>query len=303
MKFQRFFLGTLGAMLVVMAPNYGYAAGVSPLDPPQIEQDPIHLTFEVKTFESPAMGTQRRYGLVLPPGYNQNPQQRYPVVVLLHGGHGNERDYQDKADLTSVLHDLYRNRTLPPAIVITPDGNDKRGTSPFRDPQYYDGKHGKVATLIGSDLVQEIKSHYRTLDGPQFWAIGGLSSGGWGALNIGLRYTDQFSLFFSHSGYFIDPNDDANSPLHLVAQLPRQTQARLRIYLDAGAHDKHFLRSTREFHQVLNQLKIANQFNEFAGGHGVTGPDSGWHYWHKHLTDSLSYVGAQFGHPVKEAGK
>jgi hypothetical protein len=35
--------------------------------------------------------------------------------------------------------------------------------------------------------------------------------------------------------------------------------------------------------------------NETAlGGHGIVGPDVGWNYWHKHLADSLSYVGKQF---------
>ncbi|WP_341734967.1 alpha/beta hydrolase-fold protein [Microcoleus sp. EPA2] len=82
------------------------------------------------------MNSERTYGLILPPGYAKNSQQRYPVIFLLQGGHGDARAYQDKAAVTSVLHDLYQSKRLPPSIIITPDGNDQRGTSPLWDQQY-----------------------------------------------------------------------------------------------------------------------------------------------------------------------
>ena len=69
---------------------------------------------------------------------------------------------------------------------------------------------------------------------------------------------------------------------------------RLRAYLDAGEEDKEFMTSTQQFHEQLNSLGIANEFNKFPGGHGIVGPDIGWNYWHKHLADSLSYVGKEF---------
>ena len=272
---------------------YVFIEGAPQLDAPQAEPE-TGLVFRVQTFNSEAMGTQRRYGVVLPPGYNKKPNQRYPVIVLLHGGHGSERDFEDKAALTSVLHDLYRDRKLPPAIIITPDGSDNRGSSPFWDSQYYDGENGKIATLIGSDLVNEVKTRYRSLNEPQFWAIGGLSSGGWGALNIGLRYPNQFHILFSHSGYFKDKSGADNSPQFFIQQIPLEIRPQLRVYLDAGEEDDKYLQATQQFHKTLTQLKISNQFNAFPGGHGIVGKNVGWNYWHKHLTDSLSYVGKQF---------
>ena len=252
------------------------------------------ITFETKTFYSQAMGETRRYGLVLPPDYAQNPQRLYPVILLLHGGHGDASGWQSCAALTEVLHKLYSSGKLPPAIVVTPDGNDRRGSSAQWDPQYFDGANGKIATLIGVDLVQEVKAHYRVLSDPDFWAMGGLSSGGWGALNIGLRYLDQFHLFFSHSGYFTAANGAANSPVMVIRQQPAVQLQPLKVYLDAGAADDRFLTSTEQFHQTLKQLNVEHEFHMFAGGHGASGQEAGWHYWHEHLTDSLSYVGAQW---------
>lgn len=252
------------------------------------------LTFEVKTFYSQAMGQTRSYGLVLPPDYNQNPQKLYPVIFLLHGGHGNAGGWQSCAAITEVLHKLYSNGQLPSAIVITPDGNDRRGSSSYWDPDYFDGANGKVATLIGSDLVQEVKARYRVLNDPEFWAMGGLSSGGWGAFNIGLRYTDQFRILFSHSGYFTDSSGSENSPADLIQKLPAEQQQHLKIYLEAGTTDQQFLNSTEQFHQTLQRLGIEHEFHVFTGGHGTTGQNSGWYYWYKHLADSLSFIGANW---------
>ena len=286
------FAGTI-ALLTATGYWYVFIAGAPQLDPPQVEQN-TGLTFQLETFNSKAMGEVRTYGLILPPWYTKNSVRRYPVIFLLHGGHGDARAYQDKAAVTSVLHDLYKSGKLPPSIVITPDGNDRRGSSPFWDSDYYDGPNGKVGTLIGSELVQVVKSRYRTLEQPQFWAMGGQSSGGWGAFNIGLRHLNNFNIFFSSSGYFTDDSGAANSPQLFIKQISATQRQQIRAFLDAGEADREFLASTQQFHQTLNQLGIANEFRVFPGGHGIVGGDFGWNYWHKHLADQLSYVGQQF---------
>jgi enterochelin esterase-like enzyme len=297
-------LATVGAGVY----SYVFIAGAPQLDPPKAEQR-TGLNFQVETYMSQAMGEERSYGVVLPPGYVQNPQKHYPVIVLLHGGHGTSRDYEDKAKLTSVLHDLYKSNRLPPSIVITPDGNDSRGSSPFWDPNYFDGPTGKVATLIGTDLVETVRSRYRTLNQPQFWAIGGLSSGAWGAFNIGLRHPERFHILFSHTGYFIDKSGIQNSPEKFVEQLPENDRKKLRIYLDAGEADEKYLDATQDFHNTLKKLGISSELHVYPGGHGIVGQDVGWNYWHKHLADSLSFVGRQFRaaekhpHPIHSAPK
>lgn len=105
---------------------------------------------------------------------------------------------------------------------------------------------------------------------------------------------NNFNILFSHSGYFTDQSGKANSPKYLVEKISVKDKQRLRAYLDAGEEDKEFLISTQQFHEQLNRLGVANEFNKFPGGHGIVGPDVGWNYWHKHLADSLSYVGKQF---------
>ncbi|WNZ47033.1 alpha/beta hydrolase-fold protein [Leptolyngbya boryana CZ1] len=285
------------ALLILAAVGYWYVfiAGAPQLDTPPPEEV-AGINFQVKSFYSNAMAEQRQYGVVLPPGYEKHPKRRYPVIFLLHGGHGDERDYYIKAGITATLKNLYQKKLLPAALLIMPDGNDQRGTSPFWDSDYFDGANGKVATYIAEDLVKEVKAQFRTIEDSHYWAMGGLSSGAWGAFNIGLRHLDKFTIFFSHTGYFIDKSGAENSPQLFVTQISQAERRRIRAYLDAGEGDEKYLDATRDFHKVLDRLGIYNEFCVFPGGHGIVGQDVGWNYWRKHLTDSLSFVGRQFQH-------
>jgi enterochelin esterase-like enzyme len=145
-----------------------------------------------------------------------------------------------------------------------------------------------------------VKARYRTLNEPQFWAMGGLSSGGWGAFNIGLRHLNNFCVLFSQMGYFTDDSGAANSPESFLLELPKKQLDCLRAYLDAGEADADLLASTKQFHQTLNELGIPNVFYIFPGGHGVSGANYGWNYVHKHAFDSLSYVGEQFNLALRQ---
>jgi enterochelin esterase-like enzyme len=291
-------LGTgLLALLGLAGYWYVFIAQAPPLNPPPIVDPSGKLSFKVETFQSKAMGTPRRYGVILPPNYQKNPQKWYPVIFMLHGGHDTEQAWVKKIGILPVLDRLYQTQKLPPSIVITPDGNDQRGSSPFFDPEYFDGPNGDVGTLIGSELPAMVSQKFRTFENPRLWAIGGLSSGGWGAVNIGLRHLGQFNVFFSQIGYFTDKSGPENSPNTFVRDIPAEQLKNVRVYIDAGKDDvmdATFLNSSREFHETLKELRVNNEFNAFPGGHGLSGPDFGWNYDHKHATDSLTYVGKSF---------
>ncbi len=247
------------------------------------------LSYKLETFNSSVLGGRRTYGVVLPPGYEENLTQHYPVIFLLHGGHGTPTSWfeKDKGAALTTLQQLYAANKLPLSIIITPDGYDQRGTSRYRDPEYIDRPNSKIATHIGNELVKVVQIRYRTLPAPDFWAIGGLSSGGWGAVNVGLHHLNHFSILFSHSGYFRDKSGSQNSPLYLITKLSPQERRKLRIYLDTGSSDSFFLNQNRQFDAALKLLKIANVLHEFPGEHT-------WRYWRQHLSDSLTFVGEQF---------
>jgi len=86
--------------------------------------------------------------VILPPDYQKNLHKRYPVIFILHGGHDDAGAYVDKYRIFNVLDEFYKSGKLPPCIIITPDGNDLRSSSPLYNPDYYDSPNGKVGTLL-----------------------------------------------------------------------------------------------------------------------------------------------------------
>lgn len=57
-----------GTILLLGATGYWYVfiAGAPQLDPPKVVADP-DLNFQLKTYKSAAMNSERTYGLILPP--------------------------------------------------------------------------------------------------------------------------------------------------------------------------------------------------------------------------------------------
>ena len=70
------------SLLVALGYWYSFIAGAPQLDASQVTKSK-DLSFRVETFHSAAMGTTRTYGLILPPGYHQHPEKRYPVIFQL----------------------------------------------------------------------------------------------------------------------------------------------------------------------------------------------------------------------------
>ena len=86
-------LATAGFVVVTLASAgwwYTFVAGAPQLDAAEIPAS-RDLRFRIESFDSQAMGERRNYGMILPPGYEHDPNRRYPVIMLLHGGHDDGR--------------------------------------------------------------------------------------------------------------------------------------------------------------------------------------------------------------------
>jgi enterochelin esterase-like enzyme len=233
---------------------------------------------------SPALGghSQEVY-VYLPSGYAQQPQRRYPVLYLLHGFPGRPLALVDTVRMGIIDDSLTALRRAQPMILVMPFGS----TGTFTDKEWVNGatRGNDWSTFVARDVVRYVDSHYRTIPLRGARAIGGLSEGGYGAIDIALHHPREFSVVESWSGYEKpDPLRPIfgshlqllarNDPRSLVQQLA-PTLRRLHTYFWFYSSSEDRLHTQNgQFAQELRQLRLPHAYFEDYGGHN-------WALWRK----------------------
>jgi len=272
-------LATFLAVGFVGVERYGrnywlYRGFPPPLDPAYVKEQGTEQHFVLK---SPALGGRGEDVYVyLPPGYNDDPTKRYPVFYLLHGVPGTATSILRAARTGVVEDELVARGEAQPVILVMPSGS----TGFFVDKEWANGvgRGEGWATYVSRDVVQAIDSRYRTIPSPAARAIGGLSEGGYGAINIALHHPGEFAVVESWSGYEVAAHDHAifgkhlqgwaeNTPLFVLPKVASALRrARTFFWFYSGTHDP-FRKQNRQFLAELQRLRIPHQYIEFAGGH------------------------------------
>ena len=159
-------------------------------------------TFDSTVLANNAMGdpARRIVPVYLPPGYDENPSQHYPVVYLLAGFNGRGTTFLNDTvwdeNIAQRMDRLIAGGTVRPFIVVMPDCLTRLGGS-----QYINSPAtGRYEDHLVDELVPYIDRSYRTLARREYRAVAGKSSGGYGALMLAMRHPDIFALTASHSG-------------------------------------------------------------------------------------------------------
>src|SRR5262245_50115272 len=178
--------------------NYWLYRGFPPpRDPAFVKQAGVVERFYVT---SPALGGRSQpVDVYLPPGYDTHPRERYPVFYLLHGFPGRPGAFFQTVRMGIVEDVLLAKDVGLPMILVAPFGSS--GT--FTDEEWANGiaAHQGWETYVARDLVRAVDARYRTIRSGDGRALGGLSEGGYGALNIGLHHPGEFKVLESWSGY------------------------------------------------------------------------------------------------------
>ncbi|GAA1490881.1 alpha/beta hydrolase [Brachybacterium sacelli] len=128
--------------------------------------------------------------VTVPPSYLEDPDRRFPVLLLLHGRGGNSLEWTEGGG--TVLEETEQHDV----IVVMPDGGAGSFYSNANAP--LPGREANWESFIMDQVLPFVHANFRTA--PQRMAIGGLSMGGWGALSLGQRYWGHFRSVSSYSG-------------------------------------------------------------------------------------------------------
>lgn len=208
-------------------------------------------------------GSERAGYVYLPPSYD--PTHRYPVVYLLHGMPGSPTEYLSGTDLTDYADDGIASGLLRPFIAVLPAAGP--------DPKYNGEWAGPWEKELVADVLPFVDTHLSTLASPAGRTLAGLSAGGFGAFDIGLRNSGLFGAIASWSGYFHPLHDgpfkhatkatlSANDPTLLaVAERRTLVHEHVRFFLSTGPYHSHWFRpaQTTAFARELRRLGLPVQ--------------------------------------------
>jgi S-formylglutathione hydrolase FrmB len=261
---------------------------------------------EFKSFQSKLLAREVRYGLYLPPSYNNSPTKKYPVLYFLHGLNENEQRWSSRGQTDIMLDRMISEKKIGEFIVVVPFGaisfytNTRDGSEKWED-------------MIVTEFIPAMESTYRVNATRSTRGISGISMGGYGALKIAMKHPDLFGSVSAHSAVLIPDisavqnvpgrpgrmqmfiqlfdriygiNQDftyweANNPLTLAKD--RSKWNGLKIYFDCGTEDEYgFHIGTRQLDELLTKASYPHEAHLYPGNHG-------WDYAVQHTGESLSF--------------
>jgi enterochelin esterase-like enzyme len=222
---------------------------------------------ETVEYESKSVGVKRRLMVYTPPGYSS--EAKYPVLYLLHGIGGTEREWVDSGAVGTILDNLLEAKQIVPMIVVLPNGrarpNDRAEGNVFESAPAF----GEFDRDLFGSVIPFIDTKYSTFADREHRALAGLSMGGGQTLNFGLAHPDVFAYVGAFSSA---PN--TLPPGQLVA-LDDKLRALKVLWVSCGDKDG-LMGISQGVHRALKDKDIPHIWHVDSGGHT-------WEVWKNDL--------------------
>jgi enterochelin esterase-like enzyme len=190
-----------------------------------------HGKIDSITYVSKTVGTKRKALIYTPPGYSKN--NKYPVLYLLHGIGGDEKEWLKGGQPQVILDNLYADKKAEPMIIVMPNGRAIKDDRPINTmaPDRVEAFATFEKDLL-NDLIPFIEKKYPVIKDRENRAIAGLSMGGGQSLNFGLGNLDKFAWI---GGFSSAPN---TKPPEQLLPDPAEARKKLKLlWISCGDND------------------------------------------------------------------
>ena len=220
-----------------------------------------HGKIDTISYPSRTVGVSRRALIYTPPGFSKS--KKYPVLYLLHGIGGDEKEWLKNGQPQVILDNLYAEKKLEPMIVVLPNGramkDDRAGGNIFDSVKVQ--AFAVFEKDLLNDLIPAVEKKYPAYKDQQHRALAGLSMGGGQSLNFGLGNLDKFAWV---GGFSSAPN--TKTPEVLVPNA-EAAKAKLKLlWISCGDADGLMAFSKRT-HDYLYEKGVPHIFYVEPGGH------------------------------------
>ena len=247
------------------------------------------MAFATINYYSKALSKASSLNIIFPD--DSSTPKPWSVLYLLHGLSDDHTTWMRRTSIEGYVLDL-------PIVVVMPDGGRGWYTNAQTGYAYEDDLIKDIVGLVDRTFPVKAERSGR--------AIGGLSMGGYGAVKVGLKHHDMFASVNSHSGclgfvrngnegkapspefpsiFGKAPKDGPEDPHAIVQKLDHGRIPMMRI--DCGLEDP-MLEQNREYHALLEKLKIPHEYQEYPGSHD-------WAYWDLHVREAVAFHAKNLG--------
>jgi enterochelin esterase family protein len=250
-------------------------------------QDVPHGEIRTLLYKSRSNNVVRELNVYLPPGYDANSRQRYPVLYLLHGFANDHHSWHRYGRANDILDNLLARQAIKPFIVVMPLGyggasvnGDGTGIAPA-NAGAFGGDFALYERDILEDVIPLVDGKYRTLANRDNRAIIGFSMGGMQAGRFGLGHLDTFShVGLMSAGLLGNPASAAvgPDPIAPLAANPALVNKQLKLLWIACGTEDSAMAGARSTHEALQKAGIQHSFVETEGAHH-------WRVWRRYLRD------------------
>lgn len=220
-----------------------------------------HGKIDTISYPSKTVGVNRKAIIYTPPGYSR--KTKYPVLYLLHGIGGDQKEWLKNASPQFILDNLYNEKKIEPMIVVMPNGRAMKDDRAIGNA-FDSAKVRAFATFekdLLNDLIPFIEKKYPVYKDREHRAVSGLSMGGGQSLNFGLGNLDKFAWV---GGFSSAPN--TKLPEVLVPNPDEVTRKLNLLWISCGDEDRLMSFSSRT-HDYLSARNVPHIFYVEPGGH------------------------------------
>ena len=227
------------------------------------------------TIDSQILGTQMKYSVYLPEGYDG--QTTLPVLYMLHGYGDDQNSWLDKGDLAALTSNAITNGEVGKMVVITPDAKQTFYCNGYQDGMAYED-------YFFQELIPAVETMFNVGKDKSMRAVGGLSMGGYGTLYYAVKHPEMFCCAYAMSPatYISDttPNLFELYPAANAAELPELT-------IEVGTEDATVYESCAAFNAWVLSGIPSIQYIERSGVHD-------WAFWKGCYPKFMTKLGTYF---------
>ncbi|MFZ1291010.1 MAG: alpha/beta hydrolase-fold protein [Melioribacteraceae bacterium] len=226
-------------------------------------KDVPHGDIRIKKYYSYVLNKWRQFYIYTPPGYDQNVNEEYPVLYILHGGGEDERGWATQGKTDLILDNLITEKKAKPMIVVMPDGNIEASMFGDQTLKIFEAE-------LKKSIIPFVEKNYRVKTDSKNRALVGLSMGGIQTLYVGVNNTELFSYLGVFSSGWIQPmqKDLANSQYDFMKNNSEKINNNLKLFwISMGGKEDIAFNNCQLMLQKFDEMKIKYQYSEYPGGH------------------------------------